>query len=157
LSENLEALEGVIEKYQKEGGTLIGLLQDVVAVYRYLPEEALERLSERLNIPLSKFYTLATFFKSFRLEPMGEYHVCVCVGTACHVNGAQKIVDSLERELNIKSGDTTGDKKYTLETVNCLGACALGPLVLVNGEYHSKMDQNKTVKMLTKLQKAAEK
>ena len=157
MSENFEALEGVIEKYQKEGGTLIGLLQDVVALYRYLPEEALELLSERLGIPLSKFYTLATFFKSFRLEPMGEYHVCVCVGTACHVNGAQKIVDSLERDLKIKAGETTENKKFTLETVNCLGACALGPLIVVNGEYQSKMDQNKTKKMLTKLQKGVEK
>lgn len=157
MNENIEALGGVIEKYRKEGGTLIGLLQDVVAVYRYLPEEMLERLSVELDIPLAKFYTLATFFKSFRLEPMGEHHVCVCIGTACHVNGAQKIVDSTERELGINSGETTQDKNFTLETVNCLGACALGPLVVVNGEYHGKMDQNKTIKLLTKLRKVVEK
>jgi NADH-quinone oxidoreductase subunit E len=153
LSDNTEKLDQIIEKYRNENGSIIGLLQDVVGVYRYLPEEVLEKLSDELGIPLSKLYTLTTFYKSFRLEPIGEHHICVCMGTACHVNGAPKISDSLERELKIKPGETTKDDKFTFETVNCLGACALGPLIVVNGEYHGKMDQNKLKKLINKLQK----
>jgi NADH-quinone oxidoreductase subunit E len=145
-----DQLEQIIAKYREEGGTVIGLLQDVSGVYRYLPEEVLEQLSDELEIPLAKLYTLSTFYKSFRLEPLGDHHVCVCVGTACHVNGAQKLVDTLERDFHIEAGETTDDGKYTLETVNCLGACAMGPLVVIDGEYHGKMDQKKMQKVLKK-------
>lgn len=143
----------IIEKFRKEDGSIIGLLQDIVSAYRYLPEEVLQRITGELGIPLSKLYTLATFYKSFRLEPVGDHHICVCMGTACHVNGAPKLTESLERELDISAGETTRDNKFTLETVNCLGACALGPLVVIDGEYHGKMDQSKLKKVLKKLQK----
>jgi NADH-quinone oxidoreductase subunit E len=153
LSNEDEKLDQIIERYREENGSIIGLLQDVVGVYRYLPEEALERITGELEIPLAKLYTLATFYKSFRLEPVGKHHVCICMGTACHVNGAPKLTDSTERHLNVEAGETTKDNKFTLETVNCLGACALGPLVVIDGEYHGKMDQNKLLKLLNKLQK----
>ncbi len=143
----------IIEKFRKEDGSIIGLLQDIVSAYRYLPEEVLQRITGELGIPLSKLYTLATFYKSFRLEPVGDHHICVCMGTACHVNGAPKLTESLERELGISAGETTRDNKFTLDTVNCLGACALGPLVVIDGEYHGKMDQSKLKKVLKKLQK----
>jgi NADH-quinone oxidoreductase subunit E len=153
LNNNTEKIDSIIEKYKNQNGSIIGLLQDVVAVYRYLPEEVLQRITDELDIPLAKLYTLATFYKSFRLEPVGKHHVCICMGTACHVNGAPKITDSVELQLKIKAGSTTKDNKFTLETVNCLGACALGPLIVVDGEYHGKMDQNKMKKLIDKLQK----
>ena len=153
MSDLNEKTDRVIEKYRKEYGTIIGLLQDVMSEYRYLPEDVLQGISGELNIPLAKLYTLATFYKAFRLEPVGKHHICVCLGTACHVNGAPKLKDNLERELNIKAGETTKDKLFTLETVNCLGACALGPLVVVDGEYHGKMEQNKLKKLLNKFRK----
>lgn len=147
-----EQIDQVIEKFRNERGSIIGLLQDVVSVYRYLPEEVLQKISGELEIPLAKLFTLATFYKSFRLEPIGDHHICVCMGTACHVNGAPKLADNLERDLRVKAGETTEDKKFTFETVNCLGACALGPLITVDGEYHGKMDQNKLKKLLKKYQ-----
>ncbi|MCK5007485.1 MAG: NAD(P)H-dependent oxidoreductase subunit E, partial [Spirochaetales bacterium] len=104
---------------------------------------------------ISIFYSLATFYSSFRLEPIGKKHVCVCVGTACHVRGASKVVDTIERDLQIKAGETSKDGNFTLETVNCLGACALGPLVTVNGEYFGKMDQKKILKLSKSLRQEA--
>lgn len=146
----MDRLSAILDKYRNEQGTIIGLLQDISEEYKYLPEEVLGRVSEELDIPLSKLYGLATFYKSFKLEPVGKNHICICVGTACHINGAAKIVESLERELNIKEGETTEDKQFSFETVNCLGACALGPLVLINDQYKSKMDQNKLLKLISK-------
>ncbi len=153
MNEQSEKIDQIIEKFKNEKGTIIGLMQDIHGEYRYLPEEVLLRVSAELDIPMTKLYTLATFYKSFRLEPVGKHHVRVCIGTACHVNGATKIVETLERELGVKSGQTTEDNQFTLETVNCLGACALGPLVLVDGEYHGKIDQGKLKKLLNKYRK----
>lgn len=153
MNEQNEKIDQIIEKFKNEKGTIIGLMQDIHGEYRYLPEEVLLRVSAELDIPLAKLYTLATFYKSFRLEPVGKHHVRVCIGTACHVNGATKIVETLERELGVKSGQTTEDNQFTLETVNCLGACALGPLALVDGEYHGKIDQGKLKKLLNKYRK----
>lgn len=153
MNEQNEKIDQIIEKFKNEKGTIIGLMQDIHGEYRYLPEEVLLRVSAELDIPMAKLYTLATFYKSFRLEPVGKHHVRVCIGTACHVNGATKIVETLERELGVKSGQTTEDNQFTLETVNCLGACALGPLALVDGEYHGKIDQGKLKKLLNKYRK----
>jgi len=145
----MEKLDKLLEEYEKERGSLIGLLQDIHEEFGYLPEEYLREASRRLNIPLSRFYSLVTFYSTFRLEPIGKHHICACVGTACHVRGAPLIVDTIERELNIKAGETSADGEYTLDVVNCVGACALGPLVTVDGEFHGKMTQ-KTVKKLMK-------
>lgn len=153
MNDQSEKIDQIIEKFKNEKGTIIGLMQDIHGEYRYLPEEVLLKVSAELDIPMAKLYTLATFYKSFRLEPVGKHHVRVCLGTACHVNGATKIVETLERELGVKSGQTTEDNQFTLETVNCLGACALGPLVLVDGEYHGKIDQGKLKKLLNKYRK----
>ncbi|MCK5570388.1 MAG: NADH-quinone oxidoreductase subunit NuoE [Spirochaetes bacterium] len=153
MNDQSEKIDQIIEKFKNEKGTIIGLMQDIHGEYRYLPEEVLLKVSAELDIPMAKLYTLATFYKSFRLEPVGKHHVRVCIGTACHVNGATKIVETLERELGVKSGQTTEDNQFTLETVNCLGACALGPLVLVDGEYHGKIDQGKLKKLLNKYRK----
>lgn len=151
-----EKLQAIVDRYNSGRSTLVGVLQDVTQDFGYLPEEALREISRAIEVPVSLFYSLATFYKSFRLEPIGKKHVCVCVGTACHVRGASQVVDVFERELNIKAGQTTPDGNFTLETVNCLGACALGPLVTVNGEYHSKLDQKAAQKLLKKLDQKAE-
>ena len=146
----MEKLEELLEQFIIEKGSLIGLLQDIHEEYGYLPEEYLRKASKSLNIPLSRFYSLVTFYSTFRLEPIGKHHVCACVGTACHVRGAPLIVDTIERELGIKAGETTADGEYTLDVVNCVGACALGPLVTVDGEFHGKMTQKSIKKLMKK-------
>lgn len=146
--EETDKLHGLIEKYNNENGTVIGLLQDIHETYGYLPEEILNQVSAEIDVPLSTLYSLATFYSSFRLEPMGKHHICACVGTACHVKGAPFVVETIERELGIKAGETTPDGKYTFDTVNCLGACALAPLVVIDDEYHGKVDQKIAQKLL---------
>ena len=146
----MEKLEELLEQFKIKKGSLIGLLQDIHEEYGYLPEEYLRKASKSLNIPLSRFYSLVTFYSTFRLEPIGKHHVCACVGTACHVRGAPLIVDTIERELGIKAGETTADGEYTLDVVNCVGACALGPLVTVDGEFHGKMTQKSIKKLMKK-------
>ncbi len=125
-------------------------MQDISEELGYLPEELLREISVEMEVPLSQLYSLATFYNSFRLEPLGEHHVCVCMGTACHVKGSPRIAETLERELGITAGQTSSDQKFTLETVNCLGACALAPLVTIDGEYYGKSDQNKVKKLIEK-------
>jgi NADH:ubiquinone oxidoreductase subunit E len=146
-----EKIQSIVEKYKSGKNSLIGVMQDISQEYGYLPEEVLQEVARQIEVPISIFYSLATFYSSFRLEPIGRKHVCVCVGTACHVRGAAKIVETVERDLQIKAGETSRDGNYTLETVNCVGACALGPLVTVNGEYHGKMDQKKITRLIKSL------
>ena len=146
-----EKIQSIIERYANGKSSLIGVMQDISQEYGYLPEEVLQEVGRETEVPISIFYSLATFYSSFRLEPIGKKHVCVCVGTACHVRGAAKIVETLERDLQIQAGETSKDGNYTLETVNCVGACALGPLVTVNGEYHGKMDQKKITRLAKSL------
>jgi NADH-quinone oxidoreductase subunit E len=138
----------ILDNYQRDRGMLVSILQDVQAEYNYLPEEVLVEVSQALGAPLSQVYSVATFFKAFSLEPRGRYLINVCLGTACHVRGAVKVLEAVERELDIKAGGTTKDLKFTLETVNCVGACALGPIVIVNGEYHGQMKTDKVKALL---------
>ncbi len=133
---DIKKVEEIVEKHHKDSGQLIGILQDIQAEYRYLPKHPLEKVSELLEIPLSQVFSVATFFRAFSLEPRGKHSVHVCMGTACHVRGAKRVLDELERSLEVKAGHTTADKEITLETVNCVGTCALGPIVVVDGEYH---------------------
>jgi NADH:ubiquinone oxidoreductase subunit E len=149
----MEKLAELIENYRTKGGTLIGLLQDISDEFGYLPEDVLGEVSRELDTPLSLLYSLATFYTSFRLEPIGKHHVCVCMGTACHVRGAERIVDLLERELGVKAGETTDDQEFTIETVRCLGACALAPLIVFDGEYHGEMDQEGMTRLLKNVKK----
>ena len=146
--DNKNKIDLIIEKYREGRSSLVGLLQDVSEEFGYLSEDVLEKLSDRVNVPLSHMYSLATFYTSFRLDPLGKHHCSVCVGTACHVRGAEPVADEIERELNVRVGETTEDGNFTLEKVNCLGACALGPLVVIDGEYHGKLDQRKIAKLL---------
>jgi len=148
-----ERLTAIVEKFKTQGGSVIGVLQDIHEVFGYLPEDELRDVSRDIDVPLSTLYGLATFYSSFRLEPMGKKHGCACVGTACHVKGAPFVVETIERELGIKAGETTADGEFTFDTVNCLGACALAPLVTVNEEYYGKMDQPKAKKIVQGLKK----
>ena len=131
--------EEIAEGYGCERSSLIHVLQDVQAEFDYLPRESLHAVSERLGVPLAEVLQVATFYAAFSLEPRGEHVITVCTGTACHVRGAQRLVERLSGLLGVEPGHTTADGKFTLQTVNCLGACALGPLVAVDGKYYGKM------------------
>lgn len=133
----------VLDRYDRDPGLLVSILQDVQESFRYLPREALEKVSDGLGIPMAQVYGVATFFKAFSLEPRGKQIFQVCMGTACHVRGAGLIRDKLERDLGISNGETSEDLNYTLESVNCVGACALGPVVVLNDEVkgHLKLDK----------------
>jgi len=147
---SLEKADEIIDRYDAEKESLIQVLQDTTSEYNWLPEPCLRRISQRLNVPLSEVFEVATFYKAFSLEPRGKHLVHVCLGTACHVRGAPQILNKIERTLNIKAGRTSEDLMFTLETVNCLGACALGPVVVIDGQYHGQMTQAKVEKLLTK-------
>jgi len=142
-----EKVDAIIEKYKRDKGFLVSILQDIQAEYNYLPKEALFDVSDILGIPVSQVYGVATFYRAFSLIPRGRHLIQVCLGTACHVRGAPKVLEAIERKLKIKAGETTADKEYTLTTVNCLGACALGPVVVIDQEYHGQMNQSKSDKL----------
>jgi NADH-quinone oxidoreductase subunit E len=154
--EHEEKIQEIAERFTSGAISLIGVLQETSKIFGYLPEDVLTALAERMEVPISRMYSLATFYSSFRLEPIGREHICVCVGTACHVRGAPQVVGVLERELKLEAGQTSEDLSYTLETVNCLGACALGPLVTINGDYHGKQDQSSILKLIRQSKKAAQ-
>ena len=135
--DELQKIDTILKKYEAEQGALIQTLQDLNDEFNYLPEDTLRCVSERLDIPLSQVYHVATFYTSFSLTPRGEHLIKLCQGTACHVRGSARVLSEIERILDIKSGETTPDLKFTLETVNCLGACALGPVIVIDSEYHS--------------------
>lgn len=139
----MTAVDNICTEHGNRADQLIGILHDIQGKFRYLPKHPLEHVAGKLNIPLAQIYSVATFFRAFSLEPRGEHEVHVCMGTACHVRGAQRVLEEMERELRIKAGETTKDKKITLETVNCVGACALGPIVVVDGKYNGHMTPTK--------------
>jgi NADH:ubiquinone oxidoreductase subunit E len=132
-------LEKILKRYDNNSANVLAVLQDIQASENYLPRKTLEEVSTRLKVPLTQIYHLATFYRSFSLTPRGRHLVTVCTGTACHVKGAASILNTLERELKVQAGETTGDQEYTLETVNCLGSCALAPLVVIDHHYHGRI------------------
>jgi NADH-quinone oxidoreductase subunit E len=143
-------VDSIAEQYGNESNLLVSVLQDVQSELNYLPAEALKEVSRKLNIPLTQVYSVATFYKAFSLKPRGRHNISCCMGTACHVRGSTRILDTLERELKVKAGETTDDGRFTLETVNCLGACALGPIVVIDGEYTGGMKSEKVKALLKK-------
>ncbi len=128
--------------------SIISALEEIQGRYRYLPQEALILVSERLGVPLSQVYSVATFYHAFSLVPRGKHTIRVCTGTACHVRGAVQVLNRLETRLGVESGETTRDRQFTLETVNCLGCCALGPVVVVDEEYEGQMTTKKVDRLL---------
>lgn len=133
---------------------LITVLEEIQAKYHYLPREAMILVSEGLGVPLSQVYSVATFYNAFSLKRRGRHEMCVCVGTACHVRGSKWVLTRLEERLGIKPGETTPDWNYSLDTVHCLGACALGPIVVVDGEYSGQMRADKVDELLARTEQA---
>jgi len=138
--------------YDNNPANLIAMLQEIQSRYknRYLPRPELEALAACLKISIAKVYRIATFFKAFNLEPKGEHMVSLCVGTACHVRGADKILTAFEGELGIAEGGTTNDLKFSIETVNCVGACALGPVAVIDGDYFGELEGEKIPEILNR-------
>jgi NADH-quinone oxidoreductase subunit E len=134
-----EQVKSVLQKHRHDKSLLVDILQDVQAAVGYLPREALVETGKQLGVPLSRVYSVATFFKAFSLTERGRHLISVCMGTACHVRGAGKVLEQIEKELKIKRGETSKDLRFTLETVNCVGACALGPMVIIGEDYHGEM------------------
>lgn len=145
-----KVIERIMEKYGSDHTDVLGMLMDIQEEERYLPREALRYLSEKLAVPLTRLYHMATFYEALSLKPLGRHQIHVCMGTACHVRGAARILDKLESSLSIKPGEVTPDLKFGLKTVNCVGACALGPVVQIDGEYHGNMSALKAERMLKK-------
>ena len=138
----------ILEKHTEDKGRLIAVLEEIQAEHGYLTEESLRIVSNKIGRPLVDVYSVATFYRSFSLKPRGKHLIYACLGTACHVRGAPRVIDEFERQLGIKSGQTTTDMEFTLETVNCLGACALGPVVVIDGHYYSKVRKSKVSQLL---------
>ncbi|MBK5133399.1 NADH-quinone oxidoreductase subunit NuoE [Candidatus Bathyarchaeota archaeon] len=143
-----DKIDKIINMYKNKDGILIQLLLDVQRELSWIPYEAIKRISEKLKIPVSQIYRVASFYTGISLKPRGRHLVRVCVGTACYVRGGTRILDSMENKLKIKSGETTNDKTFSLETVNCLGCCALGPVIEIDGQYFGKLNSEKIDKLL---------
>jgi len=140
----------ILGKHDNRIDALIMILQDIQNIYHYLPEEAIRFVSERLDIPFSQVYEVATFYRSFSLVPRGDHEIKVCLGTACHLRGAPRILENFERELGVRCGETTPNKQFTLETVNCVGVCALAPLVVVDDDYYGNSTASAVKGILSK-------
>ena len=150
---NLTEIDRIVKEIGKQSENVIAILQAVQDRYNYLPHDALQRICDISDITPKAITGVATFYSQFRLKPAGRHFIKVCIGTACHVRGGARIVDTLSRELHIKPGETTNDLMFTLETVNCLGCCAIGPTVVGDGEYYGHMTANKAVKLLKSTEK----
>jgi len=142
-------LDSVLPSRTGKPESLIEALQDIQSIYNHLPEEALWKVSETLGVPIIEVFRVANFYKAFTLEPRGKHLITLCMGTACHVRGAPKFLDEIHGQLKIAPGETTEDKMFTVETVNCVGACALGPIVIMNEKYHDRMTSLKLRKLIT--------
>ena len=132
-------IDAILSKYQGDASSLIQVLLEIQRENRWLPREALERVGEKLQVPLNRIQNIVTFYKAFSLVPKGRHEIHICTGTACHVRGAPRLLDSIQDVIGIGPGETDMDLRFSLETVNCVGCCALGPVIVIDGEYHGKM------------------
>lgn len=148
---NTDQVDEIIDRYGADRTATLAILQDIQAEYNHLPREALTETARRLGVRLSEIYRIATFFNTFSLEPKGEHIIKVCLGTACHVGGGPRVLEQMERDLGIKAGGTTPDGEFSLEAVRCVGACALGPVVVVDDHIHGKMSGAKATKLIPSL------
>ncbi len=146
-----ELIETIVERYAGDDGMLIPMLQDLQSDHGYLPADELEALSTRLGIPLSRIYSVAMFYSSFRLAPQGAHEVTLCMGTVCHLKGAARISKAICEEYSIEPGETTADRLFTLQGVNCVGACALAPVMIVDKTYYDGVTPDSALKILAKL------
>ena len=151
------AIDRIMEKYRGDSSALIAVLQDVQDECHYIPEEVAVRITEELDVPLSRVYSLATFFKAFTLTPRARYPISVCMGTACHVKGAPLILEKLECDLNIKTGQKTPDGNFGLESVRCVGCCGLAPVVVVGEDLYGQVTPTQMARILKKYQAESKK
>lgn len=149
-----QQVSGILTRYQADPGQIIAVLQDVQAEFNYLPPPALKMISKELAIPLSRILSLATFYKAFSLVPKGKHPVHICLGTACHVRGAQLVLEKFERDLGLKSGQTSADGNFSLDAVRCVGCCGLAPVVMVGEDVHGKISPAKIAGLLNKYKKS---
>ncbi|MBA7700714.1 NADP-reducing hydrogenase subunit HndA [subsurface metagenome] len=143
MVQELAEIDEIVDKYAGDRSTLIQALLEIQRANNWLPKDALKSVSQKLGVPLTQIYHIATFYKAFSLMPKGRHSVSVCLGTACQVRGAPRLLDKVIKALEIKPGETSADMRFSLDTVNCLGCCALGPVVVVDDEYHSKPSAKK--------------
>ena len=143
-------IDQIIEKHHSEASSLIQVLLDIQSENHWLSKEALERVSQKLDVPMTRVQHIATFYKAFSLVPKGRHEIHVCMGTACHVRGSERVLDSVQDTIGIRPGETDMDLKFSLETVNCLGCCALGPVVEIGGKTHGNMTPSRTAEVLKK-------
>jgi NADH-quinone oxidoreductase subunit E len=141
-------IDGIIKQYRGRESAILAILQDIQVKEKYLPKEALEYVSQKMHIPLVQIFRIATFYNALSLKPRGRHKVDVCLGTACHVRGGNKILEKMERDLGISVGETTKDKRFTLESVHCVGCCSLGPVAVVDGNVFGRLSQEKVPTLL---------
>ncbi len=151
-----QTLEQILNAYDRRSQYLVEVLQDIQDQQGYLSEQAMEAVSEGLSVPVIDVCRIANFYRAFSLSPRGKHIITVCMGTACHVRGAPRMLDEVSGQLSIEPGETTEDQMFTLECVNCLGACALGPIVVMDGKYHGQMTPNKLRKLVQSVREAEE-
>lgn len=147
--EQEKELKNFISEHKNDQGPLIMIMQEAQKIYGYLPMEVQEMISKGLNIPMEKVYEVATFYAQFNLVPRGKYHISVCLGTACYVKGSQKVLEAIEQNLKIQSGECTTDRKFSLDSCRCLGACGLAPVMKVNDEVFGKLTPDKVPQILS--------
>ena len=141
-------IDTIIKHHDGKQSALLAILQDIQVKEKYLPKEVLEQVSQKMQIPVTQIFRIATFYNALSIKPRGRHKVNVCLGTACHVRGGTKILEKLERDLKISVGETTGDKRFTLESVRCVGCCSLGPVAVVDGEVFGRLVQDKVPAIL---------
>jgi NADH-quinone oxidoreductase subunit E len=143
-----DRVDQIIDEYHGEASSLIQVLLEIQSEYHWLPEEALARVSEKLQVPLTRIQHIATFYKAFSMVPKGRHEIHVCAGTACHVRGATRLLSAVQDHTGLNPGETDEDLKFSLETVNCVGCCALGPVMVIDDDYHGNMSPAKTEDVL---------
>ena len=148
MAETEALIEEIVSRYQDDVGMLISMMQDLQAERGYLAADDLRRLAKRLGVPLSRVYAVATFYASFRLAPKGQHEVTLCMGTVCHLKGAGDICEMICKEFEVEAGGTTPDRLFTLQAVNCVGACALAPVMVVDGKYYDGVTPNSAREVL---------
>jgi NADH-quinone oxidoreductase subunit E len=148
MIQQTELIERIVDRYEGDEGMLIPMMQDLQAECGYLPAEQLRRLSERLDVPLSRLYAVATFYASFRLAPKGAHEVTLCVGTVCYLKGSGRISEVICEEFHVEPGGTTRDRLFTFQAVNCVGACAVAPVMMVDGKYYHSLTPESAIEIL---------
>jgi len=148
---DLKSVDLIVDRHQEKRTALISILHDVQARYKYLPSEALKMVASRLRMDINEIYGVATFYKSFSLIPQGKHSITLCLGTACHVRGGPKILREVKKLLNIEPGQTTPDRQFSLNVANCLGVCAIGPVIFVDGKFYGEMNPMKAKRLIEKI------